>query len=87
MVNLEAFEALYKEVNMKRKSLLLLLALASTVALAQGPGMGQGPMSRYDASKEVTITGTIETIQTLDGPNAWLFALENWSCRNRARRR
>jgi hypothetical protein len=66
MVNLEAFEALYKEVNMKRKSLLMLLALATTVALAQGPGMGQGPMSRYDASKEVTITGTIETIQTLD---------------------
>ena len=49
---------------MKGKSLLLLLALAATVALAQTRGKGQGPM--YDPSTEATISGTIEEIQTLD---------------------
>lgn len=49
---------------MKRKSVLLLLALMATVALAQSRGKGQGPM--YDPSTEATITGTIEEIQTLD---------------------
>ena len=49
---------------MKRKSVLLLLALMATVALAQSGGKGQGPM--YDPSTEATITGTIEEIQTLD---------------------
>lgn len=51
---------------MKSKSLLFLLALVTTVALAQNQGKGQGPMSRYDPSTEATITGTIEEIQTLD---------------------
>ncbi|MBZ5508858.1 MAG: hypothetical protein LAO78_25640 [Acidobacteriia bacterium] len=51
---------------MKSKSLLFLLALMATVALAQNQGKGQGPMSRYDPSTEATITGTIEEIQTLD---------------------
>jgi hypothetical protein len=49
---------------MKSRSLMLLLALAATVALAQNRGKGQGPM--YDPSTEATITGTIEQIQTLD---------------------
>jgi hypothetical protein len=49
---------------MKSKSLLLLLALVATVALAQNRGKGQGPM--YDPSAEATITGTIEEIQALD---------------------
>jgi hypothetical protein len=53
-----------KEVIMKGKSVLLLLALMTTVALAQSRGKGQGPM--YDPSTETTITGTIEEIQTLD---------------------
>lgn len=51
---------------MKRKSLLLLLSLVATVALAQTRGNGQGPMFRYDPSSETTISGTIEEIQTLD---------------------
>ncbi|MGZ4874379.1 MAG: hypothetical protein ACXV5R_04330 [Candidatus Angelobacter sp.] len=51
---------------MKSKSLLLLLALVATFALAQTRGKGQGPMPRYDPSTEATITGTIEEIQTLD---------------------
>ncbi len=51
---------------MKRKSLLFLLTLVATVALAQTRGNGQGPMFRYDPSTETTITGTIEEIQTLD---------------------
>lgn len=51
---------------MKSKSLLLLLALVATFALAQTRGKGQGPMFRYDPSTEATITGTIEEIQTLD---------------------
>jgi hypothetical protein len=55
-----------KEVAMKRKSLLFLLTLVATVALAQTRGNGQGPMFRYDPSTETTITGTIEEIQTLD---------------------
>jgi hypothetical protein len=55
-----------KEVGMKRKSLMLLVALVATVALAQTRGKGQGPMFRYDPSTETTITGTIEEIHTLD---------------------
>jgi hypothetical protein len=53
-----------KEAIMKGKSLLLFLALAATVALAQTQGKGQGPM--YNPSTEATITGTIEEVQTLD---------------------
>lgn len=51
---------------MKTKTLVLLLALVTAVATAQPQGKGQGPMFRYDASTEATITGTIEEIQTLD---------------------
>lgn len=47
---------------MKGKTLFLLLALAATVALAQG--RGRGPMFSYDPSTEATITGTIEEINT-----------------------
>ena len=51
---------------MKSKALVLLLALVTAVAMAQPQGKGQGPMFRYDASTEATITGTIAEIQTLD---------------------
>jgi hypothetical protein len=34
--------------------------------MAQPQGKGQGPMFRYDASTEATITGTIAEIQILD---------------------
>lgn len=53
---------------MKARILIItvLSALIAAVALAQGPGKGSGPMSRYDASTETTINGTIEEIKTLD---------------------
>lgn len=51
---------------MKSKTLVLLLALATAVAIAQPQHKGQGPMFRYDASTEATITGTVAEIQTLD---------------------
>lgn len=49
---------------MRSKSFFLLLALVTTVALAQN--RGKGPMFHYDPSTEATITGTIEKVQTLD---------------------
>jgi hypothetical protein len=49
------------------KKLIFLISLVTTmtaVLLAQGRGNGQGP--RYDAAAETTLTGTIESIETLD---------------------
>jgi hypothetical protein len=51
---------------MKAKSLLLILALTVATAMAQRGGMGPGPGSKYDASTETKLTGTIEQIKTLD---------------------
>lgn len=49
---------------MRSKSLFLLIALVTTVTLAQN--RGKGSMFHYDPSTETTITGTIEKVETLD---------------------
>jgi hypothetical protein len=56
------------------KSLLLgvsfAFTLATTAALAQGPGYGTG-MSKYDPKTEVTVKGTIEDVQQQTGKGGW----------------
>ena len=49
---------------MKKLVFLISLMTTMTVLLAQGRGNGKGP--RYDAAAETTLTGTIESIETLD---------------------
>jgi DNA/RNA endonuclease YhcR with UshA esterase domain len=46
------------------------LAFATT-ALAQGQGMGMG-MRNYNPQTEVTVKGTVEEVQQLQGRNAWM---------------
>ncbi len=46
------------------------LAFAAT-ALAQGQGMGMG-MRNYDPKTEVTVKGTVEDVQQLQGMHGWM---------------
>jgi hypothetical protein len=55
------------EVFMKRRRLIFLFSLMTTMTVlifAQGPGKGQGP--RYNPAAEVTLSGTIDDIKTMD---------------------
>ena len=50
---------------MKTKTLLVIFALTAVAAFAQGYGKGQGPM--YDPATETNISGTIESVNQMQG--------------------
>jgi hypothetical protein len=59
-----------KSVLMALMAVTIGLTFAAT-ALAQGQGMGMG-MRNYDPKTEITVKGTVEDVQQLQGGNAWM---------------
>jgi hypothetical protein len=48
----------------------LLLAGATSFAAAQTPGVGRQGSPMYDVTTETTMTGTVESVQTIAGPDS-----------------